>query len=841
MRGLVKTLLAGTVLLTLFAMPAGVASAQTVAAVSSTSPAVSSTASPSSSSHCDVPAGTYVIRSASSYTRVLDVAWSNTSDGGTVQLWSSNTYPCQRFIVTVEDSGYCTITCENSGKVLDIAGGSAVSGTPVWQFHDGGWANQRWAIESNHDGTYTIASSLDNNIVLDNAWGSDADGNAIRVWSRNGCASQKWYFIALPAEVSGTQTVADGVYTVSSASNASYSIDVPDATDDVCRMQMYTAHDQLSQRFQITYCGDGFYTITSIASGMALDASMGNVVPTTAVNQYTYSGGDNQKWAIRLNSDHTYTFIAKTSGMVIDIAGVNPIDGSVLQLWTDGGYTNQKFSLTAASDETALAEGTYSITPRCADGKYLDIDSGSLSEGARCQIFTDTGVDWQKFNISRAEGGVYTIQSLLSGLYLADVDGQVVQMSDTTDASRQWEVTQLPGGLALQNKETGRYLSVEGGCSGDLTRLITSVYRGNASQIFSFVSIAPLISSGLYQMVSAYGERVLDVAGYSSADGANVQLWDNHGTGNQKWYVSRSSDGSYTFENCLSGKFLDVAWSGDTPGTNVWQWSDNGYPCQQWTLEYAGDGWYFIRSLNGLYLDECAGDFNGTNVQIWTGNATSAQKFSFEPTTYEDTVMESSELYAKAASRGYDLSTITYTQLVFVYSDDTSAEVYYCEKDPQGFFQALDVSDGYVGRGGVGTASEEVSVTPEGLFSLPFAFGNNEDPGTALTYHAVTPESIWVDDPDSEYYNTWQEGMDVSGEVLSEATLSYAYAIVIGYNDPGYLGVSRAGCAKGAGSAIFIHVGDGDPTAGCVSVSEDMMIYLLRHISSDTSAGILIL
>jgi L,D-peptidoglycan transpeptidase YkuD (ErfK/YbiS/YcfS/YnhG family) len=48
---------------------------------------------------------------------------------------------------------------------------------------------------------------------------------------------------------------------------------------------------------------------------------------------------------------------------------------------------------------------------------------------------------------------------------------------------------------------------------------------------------------------------------------------------------------------------------------------------------------------------------------------------------------------------------------------------------------------------------------------------------------------------------------------------AYDYAQVIGYNE------ARV---PGAGSAIFLHVGTGGATAGCVSVSTSTLVTLLR-------------
>jgi L,D-peptidoglycan transpeptidase YkuD (ErfK/YbiS/YcfS/YnhG family) len=116
--------------------------------------------------------------------------------------------------------------------------------------------------------------------------------------------------------------------------------------------------------------------------------------------------------------------------------------------------------------------------------------------------------------------------------------------------------------------------------------------------------------------------------------------------------------------------------------------------------------------------------------------------------------------------------------------------------------------------------------TPSGLYTVHEAFGVDADPGTKLAYRRAGVDDWWVSDPTSALYNTWQHGdpagrWDPSdGEALWRAPTSYAYALVVDYN--------RAPVVAGAGSAIFLHVDNGNPTHGCVAVGRDEMVALLR-------------
>jgi len=152
-------------------------------------------------------------------------------------------------------------------------------------------------------------------------------------------------------------------------------------------------------------------------------------------------------------------------------------------------------------------------------------------------------------------------------------------------------------------------------------------------------------------------------------------------------------------------------------------------------------------------------------------------------------------------------------------------------------------SQGYVGGKSVGQAHEGDSITPAGIYSLSIAFGVKDKPiGTTLPYTKVDDSDYWVDYPNSNYYNTFQSTNDPkvvpdwqSAEHIIDFTTQYAYVIAIDYNTDHI---------SSAGSAIFLHCSNGKATAGCVSIPEAEMIFVLQHIHSgcviviDTANGI---
>jgi L,D-peptidoglycan transpeptidase YkuD (ErfK/YbiS/YcfS/YnhG family) len=135
----------------------------------------------------------------------------------------------------------------------------------------------------------------------------------------------------------------------------------------------------------------------------------------------------------------------------------------------------------------------------------------------------------------------------------------------------------------------------------------------------------------------------------------------------------------------------------------------------------------------------------------------------------------------------------------------------------------------WVGSDGIGKASESVSRTPLGTFTLTEAFGRLDDPGTALPYHKTGPNDWWVSDTRAASYNTMQTCAKAScpfntrvSEHLQSITPYYNYAVV--------MDVNRSPVEPGAGSAFFLHVSVGKPTAGCVAIDSSTLVSILRWL-----------
>lgn len=147
-----------------------------------------------------------------------------------------------------------------------------------------------------------------------------------------------------------------------------------------------------------------------------------------------------------------------------------------------------------------------------------------------------------------------------------------------------------------------------------------------------------VISGHTYKLLPQAGEannQALDVTGWGSTNGTNVETWEDLDNPAQKWKIVDVGGGYYKLlPQCgeANSQALDVTGWGSTNGTNVETWQDNGTPAQKWRIVYVGSGYYKLLpqcgEVNNQALDVTAwGSTNGTNIETWQDLGNPAQKF----------------------------------------------------------------------------------------------------------------------------------------------------------------------------------------------------------------------
>ena len=127
---------------------------------------------------------------------------------------------------------------------------------------------------------------------------------------------------------------------------------------------------------------------------------------------------------------------------------------------------------------------------------------------------------------------------------------------------------------------------------------------------------------------------------------------------------------------------------------------------------------------------------------------------------------------------------------------------------------------------------------PTGVFEILSGFGRKADPGTALDYIQVDRNDAWTYNPRvPSTYNVFQDAdrswKSYGGyiEELWDMGYQYDYVAVLDYNLPegpirtGANGVRRSSNPPDTsrGGGIFLHVDNGNKTAGCIAVTKKVM------------------
>ena len=180
-----------------------------------------------------------------------------------------------------------------------------------------------------------------------------------------------------------------------------------------------------------------------------------------------------------------------------------------------------------------------------------------------------------------------------------------------------------------------------------------------------------------------------------------------------------------------------------------------------------------------------------------------------------------------------------------VYADSKKSKLTLIEwsnDSPKKLFETKKV---YFGMDGItDSPSEYKSATPKGTFKLGFAFSNHSL-NTNLDTLTVTSGMVWVDDPNSNYYNTVQYGPTNNPPKWSSAEDTYAifnggtnYAcILIEHNGDGYTKGVRA-----KGSAMYLAGKNTNLTKsyGDVNISATDMKTLLSYLDESDNPYIVI-
>ncbi|GGU01740.1 RICIN domain-containing protein [Streptomyces lateritius] len=133
-----------------------------------------------------------------------------------------------------------------------------------------------------------------------------------------------------------------------------------------------------------------------------------------------------------------------------------------------------------------------------------------------------------------------------------------------------------------------------------------------------------------YRLVSVHSGKVLDVNGFSTADGTRIQQWTDQNTANQQWRLRPTGDGYYELVNRNSGKVLGIAGDSTAEKAVTEQQTDSSSTSQEWRIDgvSGSEAVTFTSRRSGRVLDVSGGSTaDGAAVIQFHGKGSTNQQW----------------------------------------------------------------------------------------------------------------------------------------------------------------------------------------------------------------------
>ena len=266
--------------------------------------------------------------------RVLDVTGGSKANGALVQQYQPLGVPNQQWSLVPLNNGNYIIMNVNSGLVLDVMGGSMANGTLIQQYQYLGNPNQQWTLTAIGNGFYSIIN-VQSGLALDDIGGAIQNGALVQQFQFVGDPNQQWSLIP------PTQT-----YAITNLQTGSV-LDVQGGSmNNGTLIQEYQPVGDPNQQWLFIPLDGTYYEIANLQSGLVLDVVGGNYANGAQIQQYEYLGDDNQKWALVPSGvDGYFSIVNKQTGRVLDIPSGNPANTTLIQQYDYLGGSNQLWTL----------------------------------------------------------------------------------------------------------------------------------------------------------------------------------------------------------------------------------------------------------------------------------------------------------------------------------------------------------------------------------------------------------------------------------------------------------------------------------------------------------------
>lgn len=302
------------------------------------------------------------------------------------------------------------------------------------------------------------------------------------------------------------------------------------------------------------------------------------------------------------------------------------------------------------------SEGVYLVRCLGAGNRCMDVTQGSDKKGANVRVWNQNGGDVQMWCFDKQSGGWQILCSLTgkcldieAGKFVAGTN--VRQWSDNNSNGQRWVLnivatTNNHNVITIKpHGHTDLSLAAASNTNGANIRL-AAANDSSTLQRWELVPVNVLTTGGTYEIVLASDPKMcVDIAGGSTANKANVQVYTRNGSTDQVFRAAIDDQSDrVVFYNGKSNKVLEAA-KGDASvsGTTVHQYAYNGSDAQKWLVVKSGNvkingqtvPTYEIKATvgSGLCMDCKGGSSKAkTDIRLYTDNNSLGQRFAFVKT-----------------------------------------------------------------------------------------------------------------------------------------------------------------------------------------------------------------
>ena len=375
--------------------------------------------------------------------------------------------------------GMFTITLSSSGKVMDVAGGSAKSGANLQVYKANGTPAQTYLLKKvGYGGLYTITNIANrNNIHVLHR--STAAGTNVQMYKQvQNETAQMFRFESTGNKVNGHTEFR--IYSAAGALIGTSGSNVEVTSEDTGWYLSAVKDSEAAASFS-----SGFYRIVPVAdTNMAVDIAGASMDDGAKAQLYKYNGSGAQIFNLQTTSDGYVKFMNLNSGAVLSVANGSKKNGTLVRQWTNNDTYAVKWKIVPTGD------GDGSVYLRFYDTNYaLHMPTARPTSGRQLNIYSLNYKSTEKFYLISTP--VKTGWQNYFGLqrYVTDDRGNYAK-NTTIDGKK----------LGSDGLETNAWVKVNG------------YWRYRVAG--KFVTDARPYLKTLYRMKSINGQQAPDVPGY---------------------------------------------------------------------------------------------------------------------------------------------------------------------------------------------------------------------------------------------------------------------------------------------------------------------------------------